>query len=297
MPAAEPEFLTASGLSRFKQLEILAQTVVEGFMNGQHKSPYKGFAIEFAEHREYVPGDDLKHLDWKLLGKQNRYYIKQYEEDTSLRCWLVLDSSGSMGYRSKRFSKFDYGRFICGLFGYLLLHQQDAVGLATFDSKVRTYLPPRSTSKHLKTMLDQLTATEPGEDTGLGPVLHSIAQRVKRRGLIVIISDFFDDPDDIILALNHFAYRKHEVIVFQVLDRREAEFSFTDMTRFESLEGGTHQLIDPIRVRRAYQARFQAHQHAIRQACHGLHIDFVQMFTDEPFDREIAKYLSRRLKR
>ena len=297
MPIATPNYLTAKSLSRFKNLEILAQTVVEGFMTGLHKSPYKGFAVEFAEHREYSPGDDLKHLDWKLVGKKNRYYIKQYEEDTSLRCWLVLDSSGSMAYKGDGHSKFDYGRFICGLFSYLLLQQQDAVGLATFDSAIRTYLPPRSTNRHLKSMLDELTDTEPGNDTGLGPVLHAVAKRIKRRGLIVIISDFFDNPDDVILALNHFAHRKHEVIAFQVLDRREADFPFTDMTQFESLEGEEVQLIDPIRIRQAYLEQFNQHQHKIRQACHGLKVDFVQLFTDQPFEREIANYLAHRLRR
>jgi uncharacterized protein (DUF58 family) len=178
-----------------------------------------------------------------------------------------------------------------------LLQQQDAVGLATFDSAIRTYMPPRSTNRHLQSMLDELSATEPGNDTGLGPVLHAIAKRVKRRGIIVIVSDFFDDLDDIILALNHFAHRKHEVIAFQVLDRREAEFPFSEMTRFDSLEGKENRLIDPIRIRQAYLEQFEQHQHKLRQACHGLKIDYVQIFTDEPFEREIANYLSRRLRR
>lgn len=284
-------------LAAFRRLEMLAHSVVEGFVTGLHKSPFKGFAIEFEEHRQYVPGDDLKHLDWKLLGKLNRYYVKQYEEDTSLRAYLVLDCSGSMGYSSARHTKLDCGRFIAGVLSYMLVGQQDSVGLLTCTSKIRDYLPPRSTPTHMKNILDTLGEVDTGEDTGLGDVLHALANRIKRRGLIVIISDLFDDADSIILALNHFAHKKHEVIVYQVMDRREADFSFPDMTRFECLESEDVVLTDPIRLKREYLRQFEEHQRKIRQACHRLRVDFVQMFTDEPVERSLARYLAGRMKR
>ncbi len=292
-----PTALTPRSLAKFRQFELIAHSVVEGFLTGQHKSPYKGFAIEFAEHRQYSPGDDPKHLDWKLLGKLDRLYIRQYEEDTSLKAYLLLDCSGSMAYRSARFSKLDLGRFICGVISYILLAQRDSVGMVPFDNHIRQYLPPRTTRQHLKRVLDLLAASEPGEDTRLGEVMHAVASRLKRRGFVVIVSDLFDEAPTIIRALNHFAHRKHEVVVFQTLDRREVDFPFTEQTRFESLEGKEFILTDPIRIRREYRRQFEHHQTAIRKACHQLRIDFNQMFTDDPFERTMAKYLAGRLKR
>jgi len=288
--------LDRQNIAAFRRLEIYARRVVEGFVTGQHKSPFKGFAIEFAEHRQYAPGDDLKHLDWKLLAKANRSYIKQYEEDTSLRAHILLDASGSMGYKSGDLSKYEVGRFIAGVLSYMLVGQKDATGLITFTSKITKYLPPRSTSKHLKNIIDTLQETETGADTGLSEVMHNLANRIKRRALIVIISDFFDDPEGLILALNHFAHRKHEVILYQVLDRKELDFPFREMTRFESLEGEEVILTEPARLKREYKKQFEAHSLQIKEACHRLRIDFVQMVSDEPVERSLAKYLAFRLK-
>jgi uncharacterized protein (DUF58 family) len=284
-------------LAGFRSLALLAQSVVEGFITGLHKSPFKGFAVEFEEHRQYVPGDDLKHLDWKILAKADRYYVKQYETDTSLRAYLVLDASGSMGYRSGRFSKYDCGRFVVAALAYMLLGQEDSVGLVSCTSRIRTFLPPRATPTHMKNILQILDQTAAEEDTGLGAVLHALANRIKRRGLIVIISDFFDRAEDIIRALNHFAHKKHEVIVYQVVDRNEATFPFSDMTRFESMEGEEVVLADPLRLRREYLRQFEEHQNRLREACHRLRIDFVQFFTDEPLERSLARYLAGRMKK
>jgi uncharacterized protein (DUF58 family) len=284
-------------LARFRSLSLLAQSVVEGFITGLHKSPFKGFAVEFEEHRQYVPGDDLKHLDWKILAKSDRYYVKQYETDTSLRAYLVLDASGSMGYGSGRFSKYDCGRFVVAALAYMLLGQEDSVGLVSCTSRIRDFLPPRATATHMKNILQILERTEAEEDTGLGEVLHSLANRIKRRGLIVIISDFFDSAEDVIRALNHFAHKKHEVIVYQVVDRNEATFPFSDMTRFESMEGEEVVLTDPLRLRREYLRQFEEHQNRLREACYRLRIDFVQFFTDEPLERSLAQYLAGRMKR
>jgi uncharacterized protein (DUF58 family) len=289
--------LNSRDFAAFRRLELIARTVVEGFVSGQHKSPFKGFAIEFQEHRDYVPGDDLKHLDWKVLAKSDRYYIKQYEEDTALRAYLVLDISGSMNYGSEGRTKLECGRLVAAILAYMLTGQEDAVGLVTCSSTIHTFLTPRSTKMHLKSILDTLGEAHSSDDTGLGNVLHSLANRIKRRGLIVIISDLFDDADDIVHALNHFAHKKHEAIVIQILDRKEATFPFRDMTQFESLEGDAVELTDPIRLRREYVAQFNAHQKQVREACHGLRIDFLQLFTDEPIERTLARYLVERLRR
>ena len=293
----QENILKPERLRVFKRLELLARSVVEGFVAGLHTSPFKGFALEFAEHRQYVPGDDLKHLDWKLLAKHDRFYVKQYEEDTSMRVYLVLDTSGSMRYSNGTHSKLDYGRYICAVLSYILLQQNDAVGLITCDSKLNQYLPARSSPKQLRLIDGALQRVRGASDTGLANVLHGVADLVRRRALIVIVSDFFDRADEIALALNHFAHKKHDVLLYQVLDRREAEFPFRELTRFESLESHAHELVEPLRLRREYLARFHAHQKQLQAACHNLRIDFAQMFTDQPFERSLAAYLADRLKR
>lgn len=285
-------------MQTYKRLELLAHSVVEGFVTGLHKSPYKGYAVEFAEHRQYIPGDDLKHIDWKLMGKRDRYYVKQYEEDSSLRAYLVLDTSGSMGYKSGEHSKLDYGCFISAVFSHILLQQSDGVGLVTCDSKLNTYLPARNTVSHLRQLNRTLKDVRPGDDTGLGNALHSLATLIKRRALVIIISDFFDNTDEIRLALNHFAHKKHEVILYQVLDRHEINFPFAGLTRFESLENPYHRLtVEPQRYRNDYIQRYKDHQRDLKKACHDLRIDHAQVVTDEPVHEAIAKYLSGRMQR
>ncbi len=284
-------------VQRFRQFELLARGVVEGSISGRHRSPYKGFAIEFEEHRQYAPGDDLKHLDWKILGKLSRYYIKQYEEDTSLRAYLVVDISGSMHYSSTGRSKLEVARMAAQVLSYLLIQQQDSVGLMTCDSKLRTHLPPRATKPQYKRISDTLAAADSREDTGLGPVLHQLADRIKRRALIILISDLFDTPEDICLALNHFAHRRHEVVVFQTLDRKEESFPFEGAMEFDSLEGEQLHRVDAPRIRKAYLEKFQAHREQIRRTCFDRRIDFVPLYTDDPFERVMARYLAERTRR
>ena len=293
MPA--PDQLTSRRLSRFRSFELLARSVVEGFVTGLHRSPYKGFAVEFAEHRPYTPGDDVKHLDWKVFGKNEKFFVRQYEEDTSLRAFLMLDTSASMGYQTGDFSKLDFGKFICGVFAYVLFQQSDAVGAVTFDSNIRNLLSPANSRRHLKRVLDTFDTAKPGKTTELGMVMHRLANRLRRRALIVIVSDFFDDSREIIKALTHFSNRHHEVIVFQVVDRQELTFPFTQQTKFEGLEGAPEILADPPRIRSEYQRQFIAHQTEIFKACHRLHIDFRQMVTDEPFDKTMAKFFAERM--
>ena len=296
MPVSHP-LLNSRTIQVFRRLELLAHSVIEGFSTGMHKSPFKGFAIEFAEHREYAPGDDLRHLDWKAFGKLNRYYVKQYEEETSMRAHIVLDTSGSMGYGAADRSKLDLGRYIAAVLAYLLLQQQDSVGLVTCASAIGTYLPPRTTRTHYKRIIDTVTAVRPEGETRLGDVLHALARRLRRRALIVIVSDLFDDPEALRVALNHFAHKKHEVVVFRVLDRRETTFEFRDPTRFEGLEFEPFEEVDPLQIRREYLKAFEAHRDRIRQTCFERRIDFCELYTDEPFERSLARYLVERMRR
>src|ERR1035437_225332 len=212
---SQPEYmrlLDGDALAKIHKLELIARGVVEGFVSGRHKSPYKGFSVEFAEHRQYAPGDDTRDLDWRVYGKSDRYYIKQFIEETNLRATILLDASGSMAYTGKlaakhggkAVSKFVYGQYLSASLAHLMIHQQDAVGLATFDTQVRRYIPSRSRVSHLRAILEELAGTVAGSETNLSPILHDLAERVHRRGLVVIISDLFDDPEAVLNALHHF---------------------------------------------------------------------------------------------
>ncbi len=296
-PVSKNQNPQIQNLERFRRFELLAHSVVEGLFTGLHKSPYKGYAVEFAEHREYSPGDDLRHVDWKVYAKLNRFYVKEYEEDTSLHAYLLLDASRSMAYGPASQTKFDIGRAICGVLSYVLMYQHDAVGLMTFDEKIRTHLPPRygrsQTTQIMGTMRDEKT----GSETDMSGVLHKLADTLRRRALVVIVSDFFDDPEKIARALDHFAHRKHEVLLFQVLDKRETDFNFSDMTRFECLESGISALVDPVRIRREYLRRFQEHQQILKRACRKHRIHLIRFFTDDAFEPTMARYLAGRPKR
>ena len=211
-------------LSRYGGLGLVARTLVEGFLTGVHKSPYKGSSVEFAEHRPYVLGDDIRRVDWRVHCKTDRFYIKEYEEETNVRAYLLVDASGSMGYRGRAASKIDYARHVAACLAYLMLHQLDAVGLVTLDTRLRQFLAPRASPKHLLRILRALEQTEPGGETALAPLWHELAgHRIHRRGLIVILSDCFDELHSLVLALKHFRHQKHEVILFHILAPEEIE--------------------------------------------------------------------------
>ena len=222
-------FLDPAALARVKNLSLLARGVVEGFVSGLHSSPYKGFSVEFAEHRKYSPGDNPRHLDWRILGRTDRLYIKQYEEETNLRAQILLDMSGSMSYgEPPAITKLEYASYLTAVLAYLMMRQQDAVGLTDFDSQIRLDMPARSSARHFDEMMKQLEAIKPGRKTDLGATLHRLADRFKRRCLIILISDLYDDPEAVDRALHHFRSKRHEVIVFHVLDRAELEFPFRE---------------------------------------------------------------------
>ena len=297
------QWLDAAALAKLHRLELVARGVVAGFISGRHRSPYRGFSVEFAEHREYVPGDDIGDLDWKVYGKTDRYYVKQYIEETNLRATILLDASGSMAYAGdraaphggRRLRKFDYARYLAASLGHLLIHQQDAVGLVTFDTRIRRYLPARSRPTHLRVLLDELHALQPGAETAIAPIFHEVAERVHRRGLIIVISDLFDDPAEVLKGLHHFRFRKHEVIVLHVMADEELTFPFERWSLFKDLERGDHELeLDPQAVRAAYLDEMRRFLAAIEKGCGEMHIDYVPLCTRQDFDLALAGYLANR---
>lgn len=290
------KYLDPKVINKISKLEIKARLIVEGFISGQHKSPYHGFSVEFAEHREYVPGDDIRHVDWKVFGKSDRYYIKQYEEETNFRAHLLLDTSESMAYGSGPVSKFEYGCYIAASLAHLIIQQQDAVGLVTFDEKIQKFLPVSSSPAHLKLILSELSAAtaKAGKKTKMGPMLHELAEKVTRKGLVMVISDLFDDPQEILLGLQHLRHRKHEVILFHVLDEHEISFPFDDMTKFEGLEGYEPLICQPRSIRQAYLEEVNKFLEEIKKGCRSYNVDYVQLTTDRPLDVALTAYLATR---
>ncbi len=288
-------FLDPTALARVKNLTVVARGVVEGFISGLHASPYKGFSVEFAEHREYAAGDDPRHLDYRMLARTDRLYVKQYEEETNMRVQILLDTSGSMGYsREGRLTKLQYGCYLTAVLAYLMTRQQDSVGLTTFDTDIRLDMPARSSPRHFSEMMHRLEAITPGQETDIAETLHKIANRSKRRCLIVLISDLYGEPEEVIRALHHFRHRRHEVILFHTLDRAEIEFPFRDTIAFHDLETNERIQIDPAYVRDQYLAEMAAFIDAYRRACAEAQIDYVSADTSTPYDFMLSKYIAKR---
>jgi uncharacterized protein (DUF58 family) len=294
MPAPNITF-DPSSLAKYGRLTMVARNVVEGFLTGVHKSPYKGFSVEFAEHRQYFPGDEIRHIDWRAYGKTDRYYIKEYEEETNLKAHLLVDASGSMGYEGQHASKFQYAQYVAASLAYLMLHQLDAVGLVTHDTRVRQMIPPRANAKHLLNLLHALEETQPGGETSMAPIWHELAGQIKRRGLIVILSDCFDQIGPLMHALRHFRHRRHEVLLFHILAPEEIEFPFKKWTQFRNLEVRDHKLlVDPKQLRKEYLHNFQTFCKQLREQAGQMQIDYHLMRTDEPVERALGIYLTRR---
>ena len=289
-------FLDPQTLNKLKGLELKARRIVEGYVSGLHQSPYQGFSVEFAEHREYVPGDDLRYVDWKVFGKSDRIYLKQYDEETNFTCQLLIDTSESMAYRSSgaTFSKLDYAQQVAAALAYLIIQQNDAVGMATFDVTVGSVLRPGSTSAHFRQLCELLEQNPAQGETSIGPILHDLAERLKRRGLVVILSDFFDDPASLLLGLKHFRHRRHDVVLLQVIDPAEQDFPFVDPTRFRGLEGLGEQLTEPRLLKAAYQREFGDFLQTLRGGARDLRMDYVLLRTDQPVELALHAFLSRR---
>lgn len=289
------KYLDPETVFKLKGMELKARMVVEGFIAGLHRSPYHGFSVEFAEHRQYMPGDNIRDIDWKVYGKSDRYYIKQYEEETNLKGYLLLDCSRSMAYQSgDRLSKLDYAGLLGGALSYMMLRQRDAVGLVTFDEGIRRYIPPRSKTGHLHVLLNEVAAQTPSDKTDIATALHEMAERIKRRGLVIVMSDLLDDADKIISGLKHFRYNQHEVIVFHILDPRERDFAFPREAIFKDMETGEEMTTLPYQIKGDFSKAVEGFASTIASACRQSNIDYYPIDTAMPFDKALYAFLAKR---
>jgi uncharacterized protein (DUF58 family) len=287
-------FLDPAVVARLGTLELKARTIVEGFLSGLHRSPFKGFSVEFAEYRQYMPGDDLATIDWKVFARSDRYYVKKFEEDTNLDCHLMLDVSGSMAYGSHGMTKFEYGACLAASLGYLMNRQRDAVGLTAFDEQIVQMLPASARAGHLRSLLITLQRLSPGQETNLSRPLHQLADSLSKRGMVVLISDLLDEPDAVIRGLKHFQYRGTDVIVFQVLDPDEIDFPFERATRFEDLETTEEVMAVPAVVREHYLKEIGSLIGRYKRELGAVGIDYHLLRTSEPLELALLSYLSTR---
>jgi uncharacterized protein (DUF58 family) len=303
--SAISKFLDPTVVSRLSGMELKARLIVEGFIAGMHRSPYHGFSVEFAEYRQYMQGDNIKNLDWKVFGKTDRFYVKVYEEETNLKSTILLDKSGSMGFSSAGGSEKDkhiaidkltYGGLLAASLSYMMIHQQDAVSLCAFDDQIRTLLPHRSVRKHLFFLLANLENLEAGSRTRISSALHYIAERIRRRGLIILISDLMDNPDKILMGLKHFRHRKHEVIVFHILDPRELDLDYRDEVEFRDLESDRRVRVEPAFLREQYSEQVQKWIKRLDRGCKAHQIDYNLLTTQTPFDQALTTYLNKRVR-
>lgn len=288
-------FLHPEAIKRISRMELRARHVVEGFLSGMHRSPYFGQSVEFLQHREYTTGDDLRHLDWKVWAKQERYYIKQFEEETNMRVTLLMDCSNSMLYGSGAMNKFEYGATIAVSLAYLILRQQDAVGCVTFDEGVRVTIPVRSKRTHLMSIIKSLEVTEPKDKTDVGQILKQVAENYPRRGMIVLISDLLIPRPSLFRSLKLLRKRGHDVLVFHVMDDDEIDFPFSGPTRFEGMEIPDHLACNPRALREGYLEALNAYLDELRRGCAKNTVDYALIRTSDPLDAVLAKYLSSRL--
>ena len=287
-----------TALAKYGRLELVARLVVEGFIIGQHKSPYKGASVEFVEHRQYYPGDEIRHIDWRAYGKTGKYYIKEFEDETNLRCYMLVDASGSMGYGQSTLSKFEYARVFAASLGHLLLSQRDSVGLHTFDSEMRDRVDPSSSPTNFKRLLDILENTEVGGETSLSSVVERIAPALKRRSLVCLFSDCFDQIDALSNLMQKLRHANHEVVLFQVVAPEEEDFPFSHPTQFRNLErAGHHLLTDPHKLRKHYLEQYEAFCESIAKVCGSSAVDHVKIVTNQPYHEALGKWLDSRARR
>lgn len=294
------KYLRPEAVSKLATMELRARLVVEGFITGLHKSPYHGFSVEFAEHRQYMPGDEIRRIDWRAYGKTDKFYIKQFDEETNLKSYIVLDTSTSMRFASKgkdgeqRISKIEYASFLAASLSYLMVQQRDAVGMMLYDSTIRTILPPHATKAHLLRLLVELEKISPSEKTNSAGALHLLAERLARRGLVIILSDLFDNPDSVMAALKHFRHNHHEVIVMQILDPLERTFAFGNDANFKDLETDELLMTQPFHVQKTYREAMQQFIERYKKECRENLIDFVLLDTTTSFDVGLLNYLNKR---
>jgi uncharacterized protein (DUF58 family) len=291
-------FLDPAIIATLGTMELKARTVVEGFISGLHRSPYKGFSVEFAEYRQYLPGDDLSTLDWKVYARSDRHYVKKFEEETNVECHLLLDISASMGYRgAAAMSKLEYGSVLAGSLAFLMNRQRDASGLIAFDETITLRLPASARKGHLHSLLLALEGLKPGRRSDVGRPLHQLAEALVRRSLVVLISDLLDDPAPIVKGLKHLRFRGSDVLVFQVLDSNELTFPFHASARFTDLESAEAVTADPVRIREAYLQELGGLQQRYERELRGAGIEFVRLDTSKPLDFALLAYLAARARR
>jgi len=286
--------LSEETLARLNRFQLEAKSIVEGFLVGLHKSPYHGFSAEFSDHRQYNPGEPLKDLDWKLLAKTDRYYIKRYEEETNLKCYILLDHSKSMFYASGNFSKISYATKLAGALAWLMISQKDAAGLYTFNNKITHALPPRAIRSYTAPIFSALLNLEPTDTTDILTPLHQIAEQIRKRSLVIVISDLLDDPDKVMSALKHFRTRQHEVLVFHIVDTKEEAFDFKRETEFIDSETGEKMTITPWQIRSEYLSNYQGFLEQLKSECHQHKIEYNPVNTSTPLDDLLLKYLIKR---
>ena len=283
-----------TSLSKYGRLAMVARQLVEGFLTGAHKSPYKGFSVEFAEHRQYYPGDEIRHIDWRAFGKTDRYFIKEYEEETNLKAHLLVDASGSMAYKGAHPSKFEYAQYIAASLAYLMLHQRDAVGLVTFDERIADYLPARYRPGHLHRLMLCLERATAGKSTDLSAPLEQVAATVRKRGMVVLISDLLDDPAQVLDGLKHFRYRGTDVIVFHILDPYELKFPFEYAARFRDMETEEEVMAVPGSIRDDYLRRIEGLIAFYKKELQLSGIDYCLLDTSQPLELGLMSYLMTR---
>jgi len=282
-------------IAQIKRLDLKARMVVEGFLTGLHKSPYHGFSVEFAEYRPYFPGDEVKRIDWKVLARSDKYFVKEFEEETNLKAYILLDSSASMGYHGPNVaSKLEYGASLAAALSFLLLSQNDAAGLALFNSRLKKYLPPRSRRTHWHAILQELNQAKPQGQTGYKKIFQELSGHLKRRGLLVLISDLWGDDDEIINCLKNLRHLKHEVLVFHLLDPDEAGFPFRSEAVFADMETGQELQINPADIKNNYLAALKERTDYLGRECRRHLIDYQPIVTGQPFDQALLKYLHKR---
>mgnify|MGYP001123988629 FL=1 len=291
------KYLVPQVVAKLANIELIAKLVVEGFITGLHHSPYHGFSVEFAEHRAYRPGDEIKYLDWKVLARTEKYFVKQFEEETNTRAMIILDSSASMKFASDgNISKYDYGSYLAASLALLMIQQRDAVGLVLYDTKIRKFHSPNSRPSFIREILKTLETSKPENQTGTAVCLNEVAERIKKRSLIIVISDFFDDVDKVSKALQHFRHDQNEVIVFHLLDPREIDFKFGRSATFTDLETGDKMLTHPYQLQKAYETTMNEFIHQIKSKCLFQRIDYNLITTNTPFDKALVAYLNKRKK-
>ena len=290
------DILQPEELQSIVNLQLMAKQTVEGAITGQHRSPHKGFSVEFAQHREYVQGDEIRRVDWKVFAKTDRYYVREYEEETNLRAMLLLDASGSMGYKGENgITKLQHAIKLSACLAHIIMKQSDSIGLMTFDTKIRSHIPPRSSTRHLRILYEEMLKTRPGGETDISKVFHDIVPRIDKRGMVFILSDCFTDVKSLLASVAHFRHASHEVVIFHVMDRDEVEFPFDVWTRFENLERTAEfQMVDPASFRAAYLDNFAKFTEALKLGCQRHRVELVPMYTHEPLTDSLARFLRMR---